>query len=101
MTTPTAAGDSVTVPQLVASPPTRSAIFLVVTINPGDDNGTSVRSLCADLAALLRSVGFREPDQKLSCVMGFGSAAWDRVIGSPRPAEVHECAVILAGSRQA
>src|SRR5271169_1903627 len=61
MTTPEAAGSSSPIPQPVAAPLTRAAIFLVVTINPGADNSAAVRSLCADLAALLRAVGFREP----------------------------------------
>ena len=47
------------IPQLVSSPLTKAAIFLVVTINPGNENRAPVLSLCADLSALLRSVGFR------------------------------------------
>jgi len=101
MTTPEAASGSSAVPQPVAAPLTRAAIFLVVTINPGADYDTSVRSLCADLAALLRSVGFREPDQHLSCTMGFGSDAWDRLFGAPRPAELHPFREIRAGPRHA
>jgi porphyrinogen peroxidase len=72
-----------------AAPLTRAAIFLVVTINPGDENRAAVLALCADLSALLRSVGFRDPEGTLSCIMGFGSEAWDRLFGSPRPAELH------------
>ena len=87
--------------QPVAAPLTRAAIFLVVTINPGADNDAAVRSLCADLAALLRAVGFRETDENLSCVMGFGSAAWDRLFGEPRPAELHPFREIRAGTRHA
>ena len=68
---------------------TRAAIFLVVTINPGAENETAVRSLCADLSSLLRAVGFRNPDGHLSCVMAFGSSAWDRLFGTPRPKELH------------
>ena len=101
MTTPGAAGSSSPIPQPVAAPLTRAAIFLVVTINPGADNEAAVRSLCADLAALLRSIGFREPDENLSCIMGFGSAAWDRLFGEPRPAELHPFREIRAGTRHA
>src|SRR5690242_11264424 len=61
MTTPGAVGGSSPIPQLVAALLTRAAIFLVGTINPGAANEAAVRSLCADLAALLRSIGFREP----------------------------------------
>jgi porphyrinogen peroxidase len=101
MTTPAAAGNLSPVPQPVAVSLTRAAIFLVVTINPSDDNAAAVRSLCADLSALLRAVGFREPDGNLTCIMGFGSAAWDRLFGEPRPAELHPFREIRAGPRHA
>ena len=91
----------VVVSQAVASPLTSSAIFLVVTINPGDENNAQVLSLCADLSALLRAVGFRSPEGALSCVMGFGSQAWDRLFGSPRPAELHLFREFRSGPRHA
>jgi len=69
---------------------TQSAIFLVVTLNAGADAEAAVRGLCGDeLAGLLRGVGFRVPDGELSCVMGIGSDAWDRLFGAPRPAQLH------------
>lgn len=89
------------VPQPVATPLTRAAIFLVVTINRGDENNALVRSLCGDLAALLRSVGFRDPLGNLSCVMAFGSDIWDRLFGEPRPAELHVFKEIRSGTRHA
>jgi len=89
------------VAQPVSAPLTRAAIFLVVTINPGSDNRTAVRSFCADLPALIRAVEFRELEAGLSCVMGIGSDAWDRVFGNPRPAELHPFREILAGPRHA
>jgi len=89
------------VSQPVSSPLTRAAIFLVVTINPGDKNRATVLSLCADLGALLRAVGFREPEGILSCIVGFGSGAWDRLFGVPRPAELHHFREISAGTRRA
>jgi porphyrinogen peroxidase len=92
---------AVAVSQPVSSPLTRAAIFLVLTINPGDDNRAPVLSLCADLSALLRAVGFRAPEGALSCIMGFGSDAWDRLFDSPRPAELHPFREIRSGSRHA
>jgi putative iron-dependent peroxidase len=89
------------VPQPVSSALTKTAIFLVVTINPGDENRASVLSLCADLSALLRSVGFRALEGSLSCIMGFGSDAWERLFGSPRPAELHPFREIRSGPRHA
>src|SRR6516225_11908099 len=101
MTTPAAAGNLRPIPQPIAAPLTRAAIFLVVTINPGADNSAAVRSLCADLAALLRAVGFREPAGNLTCIMAFGSVAWDQLFGEPRPAELHPFREIRAGTRHA
>ena len=72
-----------------------------MTLNPGDDSRGAVRSLCGDLSALVRAVGFRDLDGDLSCVMAFGSDAWDRLFGPPRPAELHPFREIRAGSRHA
>ena len=90
-----------TVSQPVSSPLTRSAIFLVVTINPGDEERAAVLSLCSDLSALLRAVGFRDPEGTLSCIMGFGSDAWNRLFGGPRPSELHPFREIRSGARHA
>ena len=97
----TQASAALTLPQLVSSPLTRVAIFLIVTINPGDENRGPVLSLCADLSALVRAVGFRALDDALSCIMGFGSDAWDRLFGLPRPAELHPFHEIRSGPRHA
>ncbi len=75
--------------QAVDAKPTRAAIFLVVTLNAGDDVETTVRGLCADLSSLVRGVGFRTLDGGLSCVTGVGAAAWDRLFGPPRPKALH------------
>lgn len=89
------------VSQLVSSPLTRAAIFLVVTINPDDESRAAVLSLCADLSGLLRAVGFRDIEASLSCIMGIGSAAWDRLFGPPRPAELHPFREFRLGPRYA
>jgi porphyrinogen peroxidase len=88
-------------PQAVVQALTRAAIFLVATINPGDANLAVIRSFCDELPALLRAVGFRDIEGNLSCVMGIGSQAWDRLFGSPRPAELHPFREIKAGPRHA
>src|SRR5271170_7380831 len=80
---------------------TRAAIFLVVTLKPGSQSRAVVRSFCADLSAILRAVEFRDLEAGLSCVMGFGSGAWDRLFGAPRPAELHPFREIRAGERHA
>jgi putative iron-dependent peroxidase len=94
-------GISPVLAQPVASPLTRAAIFLVATLKPGLENRATVRSLCGDLAALVRAVEFRDLEGSLSCVMGFGSEAWDPLFGSPRPAELHPFREFRAGARHA
>ncbi|HYM68722.1 MAG TPA: Dyp-type peroxidase [bacterium] len=84
-----AGGTARAIPQPVVAPLTRDAIFLVVTVNPGIESCATVRSLCGELTALLRAVGFRDIEGDLSCVVGVGSDAWDRLFGQPRPAELH------------
>jgi putative iron-dependent peroxidase len=87
--------------QAVDAPLTRAAIFLVATLNPGSENCAMLRSFCGDFAALVRAVEFRDLEAGLSCVMGIGSDAWDRLFGSPRPAELHPFREIRAGARHA
>ncbi|MGC1733288.1 MAG: Dyp-type peroxidase [Pseudonocardiaceae bacterium] len=87
------------VPQPVLSPLTTTAIFLVVTIDPG---GESVaRELLSDLAGLQRSVGFRVPGGSVSCVAGVGSQAWDRLFDGPRPAELHPFRELVGADHRA
>ncbi|MGY2254784.1 Dyp-type peroxidase [Pseudomonas reactans] len=74
-------------PQSVCHPITSSAIFMVATVAPGSEE--TVRGWCADIAGLVRSVGKRVPAGNLTCVCGFGSHAWDRLFGTPRPAALH------------
>ena len=76
-------------PQPVAARLTKAAIFLVVTLKPGREADSAVRKLCADLSGLLRAVGFRDLEGGLSCVLGIGSDAWDRLFGAPRPKDLH------------
>ena len=64
-----------TIPQPVVAPLTRAAMFLVVTVNAGPTAETAVRALCGDLSGLLRAIGFRDLEGRLSCIMSFGSNA--------------------------
>jgi porphyrinogen peroxidase len=80
---------SATNPQPVTATLTRAAIFLVATVNPGPENAAAVRAFCGDLTALLKAVGFRDLEGRLSCVMAFGSDAWDRLFEAPRPKDLH------------
>jgi hypothetical protein len=96
-----ASDSSRAVAQAVTAPLTRAAIFLIVSLKPGLDSRATLRSLCTDLAALVRAVEFRDIEAALSCVMGFGSDAWDQLFGQPRPAQLHVFPEIRAGARHA
>jgi porphyrinogen peroxidase len=78
-----------TLAQPVAAPLSRAAIFLVVALTPDSQTRMTVRSFCADLAGLTRAVETRDLEAGLSCIMGIGSGAWDRLFGTPRPAMLH------------
>jgi porphyrinogen peroxidase len=89
------------VPQPVLAPLTHSAIFLVACIKPDRESYAAVRSLCIDLPGIFRAVDFRRIEGGLSCVAAFGSDAWDRLFGTPRPAELHPFRELRSGERHA
>jgi putative iron-dependent peroxidase len=93
--------NEVVLPQTVVGPLTRSAIFLVVCIRPQPDAYALVRSFCADLSGLIRAVEFRDVEGGLTCVIGFGSDAWDKLFGSQRPSELHPFREIRSAGRHA
>src|SRR2546423_8043906 len=99
--TPRASANSNAISQPVATPLTRAAIFLVVTVNPGAENRAVIRHLCKDLSSLVRSAGFRELEGSLSCVMAVGSDTWGRLFGEPRAAAVRKILEIPSGERPA
>jgi porphyrinogen peroxidase len=88
-------------PQAVCHPVTRSAIFIVATVGCSGEHADAVRGWCSDIAAVVRAVGTRAPTANLSCVCGFGSDAWDRLFGAPRPALLHPFREISSGERRA
>ncbi|NBK36990.1 Dyp-type peroxidase [Pseudomonas soli] len=88
-------------PQAVDSPITRSALFMVATLGPGEHCAVRVREVCGDLAGLVRSVGKRVPSGNLSCVIGFGAAVWERLFGTPQPIGLHPFREFGSGARKA
>ncbi|HTU39004.1 MAG TPA: Dyp-type peroxidase [Acidimicrobiales bacterium] len=85
--------------QSVLTPLTVSALFLVLTIDEGGE--PVVQDLLADLSGLIRTVSFRSPESGLAVVAGIGSAAWDRLFGGPRPAELHPFRALDGGKHRA
>lgn len=93
--------DATPVSQPVLAPLTSAAIFLVVCIKPDKESYATVRSLGADLPGIFRAVDFRRIEGGLSCVASFGSDAWDKLFGKPRPPELHQFREIRSGDRHA
>jgi putative iron-dependent peroxidase len=89
------------VAQPIVAPLTRAAIFLVLTVKPGDENRAALRSFCGDLSGIFRAVEYRNIEAGLSCIMGIGSGAWDRLFGQPRPADLHPFREVRAEARHA
>jgi putative iron-dependent peroxidase len=87
--------------QPITAPLSRSSIFLTVTLNSTPQTRQILRSFCADLSGIIRAVEFRNMDAQLSCIISFGSAAWDRLFGAPRPAELHPFREIHSAARHA
>jgi porphyrinogen peroxidase len=88
-------------PQAVAAPITRNAFFIVATVNDDAASRATVRAWCADVANLTRATGKRVPSGNLTCVVGFGSRAWDELFGAPLPAELHPFRELGTGQRVA
>ena len=75
--------------QPVTEPPGRTAFFISMQIASNPEALDTVRGFCEDFPALLRSMMIRDTTRSIKGVMGFGSVAWDRLFGSPRPAHLH------------
>jgi len=52
------------------------------------------RGVIADIGGLVRTVGFRDLQGRLSCNVGIGSSAWDRLGRPTRPAQLRNFAEI-------
>ncbi len=65
--------------QNVTSGPGENALFIVYTLKHEKDTNQKIKDLCANFAAIARSMGNRYPDIEVKAAMGFGSDAWDRL----------------------
>ncbi len=81
-------------PQSVVAPLSRAAVFLVLTVGAEAEAMAKVRRVIADNGGLVRTVGFRDLKGRLSCNVGIGSNAWDRLRWSRRPKELRNFAEI-------
>ena len=76
-------------PQPVVEPMGMAAHFVVLGVAPGVAAEEAVRAFFGNVAGLVRSVARRQPEERLSLVVGVGANAWDRLFGQPRPAGLH------------
>jgi len=81
-------------PQSIVTPLSRAAVFLVLTIDSAARSLARVLDVISDLGGLTRAVGFRDLQGRLSCNVGIGSDAWDRLQRPQRPAQLRRFAEI-------
>ena len=75
--------------QQVDAPLSRFAVFLVMTVADGDDALATVREVVSGIDDLVKTVGFRDLEAMLSCVVGIGRELWDRLSPGHRPIDLH------------
>jgi putative iron-dependent peroxidase len=75
-------------PQSIEAPLSQAAVFLVLSIGADAKALAVARQCVADIGSLTRAVGFRDLGGRLSCNVGIGSAAWDRLGQPRRPAQL-------------
>lgn len=79
-----------------------SALFLTLRVGASDADAARAREVCASVPTLVRSVGRRDPAVRLSCVVGVGADAWERLVpGRSRPAQLHAFRALADGPRSA
>ena len=81
-------------PQSINAPLSQAAVFLVVTVRADAEAMKHARGVIADIGGLVRTVGFRDLEGRLSCNVGIGSSAWDRLGRPTRPAQLRNFAEI-------
>ncbi|KAL7788282.1 hypothetical protein V8C37DRAFT_418419 [Trichoderma ceciliae] len=80
-------------PQAVEAPLTKSATFLVLTIDTDSPSAIkTVRSALSSIDSLAKNVSLRDLNSRFSCAVGIGSRAWDALASGSslrRPSELH------------
>jgi putative iron-dependent peroxidase len=80
--------------QSVEAPLSRSAVFLVMAAGERDADLARVRDVLGAVGDLVKNVGFRDLSGRLSCIVGIGSALWDRLSPERRPIDLRPFAPI-------
>jgi putative iron-dependent peroxidase len=81
--------------QGVDAPLSRHAVFLVLSVREDDAALATARDVVSEIGELVKTVGFRSAESRLSCVVGVGRALWDRLRpAGPRPIDLRPFARI-------
>jgi porphyrinogen peroxidase len=80
--------------QSVAAPLSRAAVFLVMEAGAGDAAVAGIRDVLGSVGDLVKNVGFRDLNGRLSCVVGIGAELWDRLSPARRPAQLRPFAPV-------
>jgi len=88
-------------PQSVDVPLSHAAIFLVVTIGQEDAAMAHATFVIANIGDLVRAVGIRDLNGHLSCIVGIGSNAWDRLGRPHRPSQLHPFPEVVGATHTA
>jgi len=81
-------------PQSIVTPLSKAAVFLVLKLDPAAPALTRALEVISDIGGLIRAVGFRDLKGRLSCIVGIGSDAWDRLHRRERPSQLRRFAEI-------
>ncbi|KAI8628559.1 Dyp-type peroxidase [Xylariaceae sp. FL1651] len=68
---------------------TSSATFLILSATPTASSIQIIRRTLSSVPDIIKNVSIRHVNANLTCVVGIGSAIWDRLMKLPRPAELH------------
>lgn len=80
--------------QSVDAPLSRAAVFLVLAAGERDEDLAAIRDTLGAVGDLVKNVGFRDLNGRLSCVVGIGSALWNRLSPGRRPVDLRPFAEI-------
>jgi len=87
--------------QSIAAPLSRAAVFLTLTVADGRAALQAVCEVLDGLDDLVKTVGFRDLNGRLSCIAALGSALWDRFQLGARPKELKPFEPIEGGRHTA
>lgn len=87
--------------QSIDAPLSRAAVFLTLTVAEGPAPLQAVCDVLDGLDDLVKTVGFRDLNGRLSCIAALGSTLWDRCESGGKPKELRPFAPIEGATHRA